>query len=106
LDTTTNFLSTTNDNNVTSESLSFAKITEFSASIIARCCDTNEQQVLFEEMGAIPPLIRLLHSGCIKAQEAALDAIATLCRENKHLGQVVIKSDHGKVVGVSAYSIP
>ncbi|KAI8874994.1 ARM repeat-containing protein [Backusella circina FSU 941] len=92
LDTTAQCL----DTNVTSESLSFAKITEFSASIIARCCDTNEQQLLLEEMGAIPPLIRLLHSGCIKAQEAALDAIATLCRENRHLGQVVIQSNMGK----------
>jgi hypothetical protein len=35
----------------------------------------------------------LLHSGCIKAQEAALDAIATLCRENKDMGSDLIKTN-------------
>ncbi|KAI8052633.1 armadillo-type protein [Thamnidium elegans] len=60
-------------------------IAEFTAAIIAKCCDTQTQQVQLEEAGAIQPLVNLLHSGCIKAQEASLDAIATLCRENKEL---------------------
>ncbi|KAI8378777.1 armadillo-type protein [Choanephora cucurbitarum] len=60
-------------------------IAEFTASIVAKCCDTQIQQLQLEEAGAIQPLINLLHSGCIKAQKASLDAIATLCRENKEL---------------------
>ncbi|KAI8047176.1 armadillo-type protein [Gilbertella persicaria] len=67
-------------------------IAEFTASIIAKCCDTQIQQLQLEEAGAIQPLVNLLHSGCIKAQEASLDAIATLCRENKKLGEQIIRS--------------
>lgn len=78
--------------NVSSEGLSYAMIAEFTAAIIAKCCDTQLQQLQLENAGAIEPLVNLLHSGCIKAQEASLDAIATLCRENKVLGNYIIKS--------------
>ncbi|KAI9247987.1 armadillo-type protein [Phascolomyces articulosus] len=57
-------------------------IAEFTAAIIAKCCDTQEQQMQLASAGVIPPLVNLLHSGHVKAQEAALDALATLCREN------------------------
>lgn len=67
-------------------------IAEFTAAIIAKCCDTQVQQKQLEEAGAIQPLVNLLHSDCIKAQEASLDAIATLCRENKDLGETIIRS--------------
>lgn len=67
-------------------------IAEFTAAIIAKCCDTPLQQLQLETAGAIQPLVNLLHSGCIKAQEASLDAIATLCRENKVLGEYIMKS--------------
>lgn len=74
-------------------------IAEFSASIVAHCCDTQEQQMQLASAGVIPPLVNLLHSGHVKAQEAALDALATLCRENSELGEIIIhakrKSDHG-----------
>ncbi|KAI9472428.1 MAG: armadillo-type protein [Benjaminiella poitrasii] len=60
-------------------------IAEFTAAIIAKFCDTQLQQLQLERAGAAQPLVNLLSSGCIKAQEAALDAIATLCRENKEL---------------------
>lgn len=92
LDATSNFLGHEPQGNVSSEGLSFAMIAEFTAAIIAKCCDTQSQQTQLEEAGAIQPLINLLHSGCIKAQEASLDAIATLCRENKELGETIIKS--------------
>lgn len=92
LDATSNFLGREPQGNVSSEGLSFAMIAEFTAAIIAKCCDTQTQQIQLEEAGAIQPLINLLHSGCIKAQEASLDAIATLCRENKELGETIIKS--------------
>ncbi|KAI8877562.1 ARM repeat-containing protein [Backusella circina FSU 941] len=65
-------------------------IAEFTAKIIANCCDTHEHQFMFKTV--IHPLVNLLHSGCIKAQEAALDAVATLCRENKEIGSILIHS--------------
>jgi hypothetical protein len=79
-------------NNVSSsEGISFAMIAEFTARIIANCCDTHEHQFMFKPV--IKPLVMLLHSGCIKAQEAALDAIATLCRENKDMSSDLIKTN-------------
>ncbi|KAI8993144.1 armadillo-type protein [Pilobolus umbonatus] len=57
-------------------------IAEFTCSIIAKCCNTEEQQYQFQAEGVIQPLVNLLDSRCLKAQEAALDAIATLSREN------------------------
>lgn len=92
LDATSTFLSRESQGNVSSEGLSFAMIAEFTAAVIAKCCDTQAQQLQLEEAGAIQPLVNLLHSGCIKAQEASLDAIATLCRENKELGETIIRS--------------
>ncbi|KAI7892329.1 armadillo-type protein [Mucor mucedo] len=92
LEATSNFLGHEPQGNVSSEGLSFAMIAEFTAAIIAKCCDTQIQQSQLEEAGVIQPLINLLHSGCIKAQEASLDAIATLCRENKELGETIINS--------------
>ncbi|KAI8388249.1 armadillo-type protein [Radiomyces spectabilis] len=67
-------------------------IAEFIASIIAKSCYTHEQQMQFAAAGAIQPLVNLLHSGCIKAQEAALDAMATLCRDNSELAYTIISS--------------
>ncbi|ORX53932.1 ARM repeat-containing protein [Hesseltinella vesiculosa] len=57
-------------------------ISEFLATMIAKCCDTQEQQMQLASAGVIQPLINLLHSGYIKAQQAALDALSTLGREN------------------------
>ena len=65
-------------------------IAEFTAAVIAKCCDTQEQQMQLASAGVIPPLVNLLHSGHVKAQEAALDALATLCRENGELGEIII----------------
>ncbi|KAI9321638.1 armadillo-type protein [Dichotomocladium elegans] len=67
-------------------------IAEFTAAVVAKCCDTQEQQVQLASAGVIQPLINLLHSGHIKVQEAALDALATLCRENSELGEIIIHS--------------
>lgn len=41
-------------------------IAEFIATIIAKCCDTQEQQMQLASAGVIQPLINLLHSGYIK----------------------------------------
>ncbi|KAL0083405.1 armadillo-type protein [Phycomyces blakesleeanus] len=65
-------------------------IAEFTAAIVAKCCDTPEQQMELASAGVLKPLINLLYSNCIKAQEAALDALATLCRENTEIGKMVV----------------
>lgn len=93
LDTTSSYLTRKPQQaNVSADALSFAMIAEFTASIIAKCCDTQIQQLQLEEAGVVQPLVNLLHSGCIKAQKASLDAIATLCRENKELGEQIIRT--------------
>ncbi|KAI8088851.1 armadillo-type protein [Halteromyces radiatus] len=60
-------------------------IAEFLATIIAKCCDTQEQQMQLASAGVIQALINLLHSGYIKAQEAALDALSTLALNSNQL---------------------
>lgn len=90
LDSTSNFLIYEPQGNISSEGLSLAMIAEFTASIIAKCCETQQHQQQLEEAGVIQPLVNLLSSNCIKAQEASLDALATLCRENKEIGSTII----------------
>ncbi|CAG8500860.1 8803_t:CDS:10 [Paraglomus occultum] len=72
-------------------------IAEVAATIIARCCDTVEQQLQIARAGAPSALIKLLTCGYSKAQEAALDALAFLCRENPMFGKAIveIKTDTG-----------
>ncbi|KAG1178732.1 hypothetical protein G6F70_000240 [Rhizopus microsporus] len=76
----------------TSEGLSFAMIAEFTAAIVSKCCDTDTQQLQLQEAGIVQPLVDILHSHCIKAQEAALDALSSLCHENRLLGDIIIQS--------------
>ena len=65
---------------------------ELAATIIARCCDTNEQQIQIANAGAFPALVNLLTCGFSKAQEAALDALAYLCRENSEFGKAIVET--------------
>ncbi|CAI2176126.1 12797_t:CDS:10 [Funneliformis geosporum] len=65
---------------------------ELAATIIARCCDTNEQQIQIATAGAFPALVNLLTCGFSKAQEAALDALAYLCRENPEFGKAIVET--------------
>ncbi|KAL1916017.1 uncharacterized protein VTP21DRAFT_6021 [Calcarisporiella thermophila] len=62
------------------------RIAQLAATIIARCCELPEHQLAFEQMGVLPPLIRLLTCNIAKAKEAALDALASLCYENPDIG--------------------
>ncbi|KAG0198070.1 hypothetical protein BGX28_008435 [Mortierella sp. GBA30] len=64
-----------------------AHTAELVASILARCCETPEQQVKIASSGAIPLLIRLLASGISKSQEAALGALAALVKDNVDLAR-------------------
>ncbi|RUS30099.1 armadillo-type protein [Jimgerdemannia flammicorona] len=68
---------------------SCVRIAELAASILARCCDTADQQLQIAATGAIPLLIRLIGCGFAKAQEAALDALASLGRQNTELGKLI-----------------
>ncbi|KAG0378714.1 hypothetical protein BGX24_003000 [Mortierella sp. AD032] len=60
---------------------------ELIASILARCCETLEQQMQIADSRAIPLLMRLLSSGISKSQEAALGALAALVKDNPELAQ-------------------
>ncbi|KAG0943590.1 hypothetical protein G6F32_007640 [Rhizopus arrhizus] len=65
-----------------SEGLSYAMIAEFTAAIVSRCCDTRGEQTRLKEAGVVQPLVDILHSNCIKAQETSLEALTSLCHEN------------------------
>ncbi|KAI7864822.1 armadillo-type protein [Spinellus fusiger] len=73
------------------DQLSLTMIAEFAAAIVARCCDTQDQQMRLAAAGVISPLVKLLYSECTKVQEAALDALTTLCRENAELGRLILQ---------------
>ncbi|KAF8976141.1 hypothetical protein BGZ46_008499, partial [Entomortierella lignicola] len=62
---------------------------ELVASILARCCETTDQQVQIAASGAIPLLMRLLVSGISKSQEAALGALAALVKDNSELARLI-----------------
>jgi hypothetical protein len=71
---------------------------ELAATIVARCCDSNDQQIRIEQAGALPALVKLLTCGYSKAQEAALDALAYLCHENPEFGKAIVEAQ-GKAIG-------
>ncbi|KAF8934070.1 hypothetical protein BGZ58_005957 [Dissophora ornata] len=60
---------------------------ELVASILARCCETTDQQMQIAASGAVPLLMRLLASGVSKSQEAALGALAALVKDNSELAR-------------------
>lgn len=72
-------------NNLKLNAQSNVKLSELAASIIARIAVTHEEQIFFANIGAIPNLCNLLQpewSSYSKVQEAALDALASVSREN------------------------
>lgn len=64
------------------------QLAHLAASIIARCCETTQQQQQFARVGALPHLVTLLCSGHPKAQESSLDAIGAIGRGNQELVKV------------------
>ncbi|KAI8074812.1 armadillo-type protein [Gongronella butleri] len=92
LDASAAYLTRESQETVSADSLSLGMIAEFLATMIARCCDTEEQQIQLASAGIIQPLINLLHSGYIKAQQAALEALSSLGRENSTLAETIIHS--------------
>ncbi|CAG8494011.1 15221_t:CDS:10 [Acaulospora morrowiae] len=74
------------------EKIATIHTSELAATIIARCCETNEQQIQIANAGAFPALVKLLVCGFSKAQEAALDALAYLCRENAEYGKAIVET--------------
>ena len=65
-------------------------LAELSAAIIARCCETPEQQAFFANAGAIPWLLQMLLGTHAKAQESALDALGAICRDNAALSKTLV----------------
>ena len=78
-------------------------VSEAVAMIIANCSDSASQQVLFARTGAIGKLAKLLSCPFAKTREAALDALAAVCRENEALGREVARAlVEGKINVVQA----
>ncbi|KAJ9059743.1 hypothetical protein DSO57_1038293 [Entomophthora muscae] len=64
---------------------------ELAGLILARSCtDTKRQNILVRE-GAVALLMNLLLSGSLKAQEAALEALSALCKENRLVGRHIVE---------------
>ncbi|KAG1458847.1 hypothetical protein G6F56_006298 [Rhizopus delemar] len=89
---TSEFLMDESYASTSSEGLSFAMIAESTAVIVSRCCDTTEEQIRLKNANVVQPLVDILHSKCIKAQEASLEALGSLCHENSDLGEFIIAS--------------
>ncbi|KAF9974157.1 Armadillo repeat-containing protein 8 [Actinomortierella ambigua] len=62
---------------------------DLAASILTRSCELAEHQVQIFTSGAIPFLMQLLVSGIVRSQEAALDALAALAKDNPELARHV-----------------
>ncbi|TPX53146.1 hypothetical protein SeMB42_g00937 [Synchytrium endobioticum] len=61
------------------------------ASVIARVATTTQAQVLLAHAGVIPKLVNLLDVACtLKTQEAAIDALGCLCRDNAMLAKDIV----------------
>lgn len=70
-------------------------VAEVAASVLARCCETNDHQQALGEAGGLQSLVGLL-SGSLKKREAALDALAAITRGNKQLSSALINMDNGQ----------
>eukprot|EP00897_Mesotaenium_endlicherianum_P006392 jgi/Mesen1/5781/ME000293S04936 len=66
-------------------------IAEVAASVLARCCETQEHQLI-----VLAALLR--GSGAAKTREAALDALAALTRGNERLAATLIDMDGGQAL--------
>jgi hypothetical protein len=73
-------------------------LADLSASIIARCCETKNQQMAFSQSGAIPLLVQMLCSGHPKMQESSLDAIGAIGRGNPELVKTFIDYPLGALI--------
>lgn len=72
-------------------------VSEVAARVLARCCETKEQQLALANAGGLQSLVSLL-SGSIKIREASLDALAALTKNNKLLSETVIKMENGEAL--------
>lgn len=72
-------------------------VSEVAACVLARCCETSEQQAVLADAGGTQRLVGLLE-GTLKKREAALDALAALTKGNKHLSTMLICMDAGNAL--------
>ncbi|CAD7702857.1 unnamed protein product, partial [Ostreobium quekettii] len=64
---------------------------QMSASVLARCCHTAQQQELLLQAGALHGLLQLLKSPYKSCQQSALDALAALSMRNDEVCQQVMQ---------------
>ncbi|KAH9302010.1 hypothetical protein KI387_013593 [Taxus chinensis] len=69
-------------------------VLEVAASIIARCCETNEEQQAVIDVGALERLVCLLGNS-MNRREASLDALVALVKNNSQITLMLIGLDNG-----------
>ena len=60
-----------------------------SASILAKCCEIHEQQDQIQSYGGLKAVMSLLQSKLIKVQEAGMECIAAMTKNDKDLALIV-----------------
>eukprot|EP00899_Mesostigma_viride_P029667 jgi/Mesvir1/9886/Mv22416-RA.1 len=68
-------------------------VAEVAASVIARCCETREQQLAVANAGGVAGLLRLLLTGSPRMKEAALDALASMTRDNRDVSEQLVETE-------------
>eukprot|EP00898_Chlorokybus_atmophyticus_P004381 jgi/Chlat1/4944/Chrsp32S04940 len=67
-------------------------IAEVAASVLARCCETTEQQEAIAAAGGLQGVFRLLASPVSRRPEAALDVLAALTRDKEAISRQVYEA--------------
>mmetsp|Transcript_53933 Transcript_53933/g.89750 ORF Transcript_53933/g.89750 Transcript_53933/m.89750 type:complete len:639 (+) Transcript_53933:58-1974(+) len=68
-------------------------LSEVAASIIAQCCESSDHQMAVAELHGLHPLLNTLSSKFPKSQEAALECIACLTRQNDKISVLVAERE-------------
>eukprot|EP00775_Hariotina_reticulata_P006831 gene6831-7049_t len=69
-----------------------AAVAQAAASIISHCCTTPAEAQLVVDAGAVPALLRLLHSPLEASQEAAVEALAAVTHHSPDACQQLLQS--------------
>lgn len=70
-------------------------VAELVATVVARCCVTTSLQGVLVNSGGLQRLLTLLASQQDKVRDAALDAIASLTKDNVAITQQLVDLDYG-----------
>jgi hypothetical protein len=72
-------------------------VAEVAAHVVARCCETSQNQRAIVDAGGLQKLATLL-SASTRRREAALDGLAALVKNNPHISMRLVAMDQGKIL--------